>query len=564
MIAPSHNSLCEEAELYYYQFFYNESEESIPEFIVNHINQCQHCQERIDQLKAILSRPIKYSQMRHEQISSAINVMLELHFACIGKRVTCKTVKPFLPSLLEPYLKIEIPTPITAHLDKCQKCSDDLETIRELNLNRKQLHRLSELFAEKPGEDNISCSQAQAAILAVVSLAFHETNKEVLKHLCTCPDCRKLLYERRGTVCEGYLLDKGKTEEFPCESVSMADIFDYAVPYGLDPTKNQYAKFRQSITSHIRSCPTCLTKMQQLHNTVFGIVERTESEVVTIYHIDESAKVKAASESDDLYAGFPIRVEVTGREDKVKTKQPIQTIDFTTALKQKVLTKKLKPLLKTTVAAAAVILIGVILFLNIPTAKAVTVQRIYKAIEKVKNVHILKFVPDKAKPTQELWVSRTLRIYMTKTGEQWILWDLANGLRKSKHHDTNVAEMVPLNEDDIAGIETKINGTLGLIPFNDIRDIPKGAIWSRADEDDLESITQDIEVYDLILTEREYGGPLILKKWRFFVGLETNLPHRVEFYQKLATNNQYSLKSVMNVQYLSNSEMQEIIQDISL
>ncbi|GAG28141.1 unnamed protein product, partial [marine sediment metagenome] len=160
-------------------------------------------------------------------------------------------------------------------------------------------------------------------------------------------------------------------DKFPCEEVSATDIFDYVVSYGLDPADDQYAKFRKSLTSHIVTCPNCLAKMQTLHNTVYNVAERAESEVVTIYNIDESAKAEAISESDDLYAGFPIRVERANRGDEVNAGLLASTIDFGAALKQKVSAMNLKPLVKTAVAAAAIILIAAALFFNIPTAKAV-------------------------------------------------------------------------------------------------------------------------------------------------------------------------------------------------
>ncbi len=561
MIAPNRNSLCREAKLYYYDFLCDESRGLIPESISDHIEQCQHCREQIGQLKVVLSQTdgVKPEQ---GQVNSAITTMLELHFAYIGERVTCKTVRPFLPGLLDPALEIRIPTPITAHLDNCKQCSEDLEAIRELNLNRKQLYRLSQFLAEKPSDDSVSCSQARAATLCVALMIFHETSAAVLKHFCMCPNCRNALYQYRESVRTDLLHSEKAPKEFPCEEVSATDIFDYCLPYGIDPAADQYAKFQESLTSHLHSCPTCLAKMQELHHTIYNIADRAESEVVTIYHIDESAKAKAISESADLYAGFPISVEIVSREDKVDVEQPVPTIDFTTALKRKLSAVNLKPLVKIGVAVAAVILIGFALLLNTPTAKAVTIEQIYKAIEKVKNVYISSFVPDKSEPTQERWVSRTLNIYMTKTKLQWVLQDIANGLRKSKDSHTGVIDTVQLTEDDIAGIEQKISGSLGLMPFYDISEIPKDAEWRRVVDENLE-VGKGVEIYDLKWAERKYGGSAVFKNWRVFAAPETNLPQRIEGYQRLSTDSEYTLRSVIVVEYLDESEMQAVIKELS-
>ncbi len=140
MIAHNPNSLCKQAEPYYYDFLYSESRGLIPESIVNHVEQCQHCREQIDKLKAVLSQADGL-ESQQSQVGSAVTTMLKLHFAYVGKPVTCNIVKPFLPTLLDQTLGMRIPTPIVTHVYDCQQCSGDLDVIRCLNLDRKQLCR---------------------------------------------------------------------------------------------------------------------------------------------------------------------------------------------------------------------------------------------------------------------------------------------------------------------------------------------------------------------------------------------------------------------------------------
>ena len=87
MIAPNHDSICGKAKLYYYDFFFDESRGLIPEFITNHIEHCQHCHEQIDQLIVVLSQTDGI-EPEQGQVSSAITNIVELHFACIGERIT--------------------------------------------------------------------------------------------------------------------------------------------------------------------------------------------------------------------------------------------------------------------------------------------------------------------------------------------------------------------------------------------------------------------------------------------------------------------------------------------
>jgi len=560
MIAHGPKSLCKEAELYYYDFLCDESRRLIPEPIVKHIEQCLHCREQINHLEAVLSQADGL-ESQQGRVDSAITTMLKLHFAYIGKPVTCNIVKPFLPTLLGRALGIRIPTPIVTHVCDCQQCSEDLDIIRCLNLSREQLCRLSQLFADKPVGSNISCTEAQNAIPSVVPMVFSETDSEVLKHLCTCPICRKLVYKERQKLCDS-LPEYVPSPGFPCESASASDFFDYVVPYGIDPANDQYAKFRESFTLHVTNCPNCLAKMQELHKTVYGICERAESDVVTIYQIDESAKAQATSETEELYAGFPIRVDVM-RHEEVKAEQLVPAIDFAATLKQKISVKKLKPLFKTAVAAAAVILIAVVLFRNIPTARAVTLERIYEAIEKVKSVHITSFIPDKKEPVQEIWVSRTLNVYMTRTEGQLVFWDISNRVRKSKHLGTGLTEATSLTGDLIVGLKDKMSSSLDLMPFYDISDVPQDAEWGRVTDKSLEDITKGAEVYDLTWIERKHVDFVVYRKWRVFANAETNLPQKVEWYKKLATTDEFTLEAIMVVEYLDDSEMQKVIKEAS-
>ncbi len=560
MVAANPNSLCKEAELYYYDFILGEGHESIPEHIIEHINQCQNCQEQISELKVALLQADNIDPEQN-RANSATATMLKLHFTYIGKPVICQTVKPFLPTLLDPVLKIRIPTPITAHLDNCQQCSEDLDSLRRLQLNRKQLSRLSQLFAEAPSKDEVNCSQARAAILFVVLMTLREVDADVLKHICICPDCRKALYEYRQATCKEVENEKEESE-FPCEQVSASDIFDYVVPYGLDPAKDQYTRFRESLTSHIRRCPRCLAKMQQLHETVYAIAERADSEIATVYNIAKPSEARVESESPDPYRGFPINVDVIEPE-KVRVVESPFVGSSIAALRQKLRATNLRPIIKAGIAAAAALLIGIGLLLSTPSAKAVTIEQIYRAIEKVRNVYVASFIPERKEPVQEKWVSRVLNVYITKTGKHMVLWDLQNKVKKVRPLDSNSVETTVLSDNIISETRERIVGSLGLMPFDHMSTIPKDAEWHRVTNGSLKVVTENSQIYDLVWTEGRYGGSTIFKKWRVLVDPKTNLPKKTEFYQKLPAEDEYIFMSSMDVEYLSDSKMQDIIKETS-
>lgn len=559
MVVFNFSPLCKEARLYYYDFLCKKGREPIPESVISHIEQCQHCQGQLSQLTRVLSIAEGYAGSEQGQIDSDIAIVLKLHLAYIGKTVTCETIKPFLPSLLDPTSEIGIPTPITVHLDNCQKCFEDLEAIRKLNLNHKQLRRLSRLFADKPAESNVSCTEAQNAIPSLVSIVLGEVDSEVLRHLCVCPDCRGLLYQRREMVIKGLYKTKLVEKKFSCKKVSVRDFFDYVVPYGLDQVNDRHAEFRESLMSHLRTCPICLAKMQELHETIYEICERTDSDVVTIYRIDETAKARILEQPDAPYAGFPIRVDVRKQEKaEVEAESLLPAVGSGTALKQKKSRVKLRPLVKTALAAAAVVAIAAGLLLNTPTAKAVTLERIYQAFEKIKNVHIASFTPTSTEPSQELWISKTLNVYAIKTAKQYVLWDMANRIRKTKQPDGGTTDTGGLTDEAVAGIEENMDKVSGIMPFNSVSDIPPDAGWSRVDDTSTDTVN-GIEVYDLTWSKKAYDGSVEFRKWRVYADSETNLPRKVEWYRISAADGEYILSSTMVVEYVSESEVRKII-----
>lgn len=557
MIAPNPNSMCEQARPYYYDYLCGELRGHIPAEMLSHIDECHFCQAEVNRLEIVLAEAEERAAESTRQTNSASITNLRLHFAYIGASVTCNMVRPFLPSLVDPALEVGVPTPITVHLDKCEQCANDLEAIRQLNFTHKQLCRLGQLFAEKPSEDAISCSQAQAAILTVVSMVFRETKAEVLKHLCICPDCREVLYQYREKVRGELLQDQRVQQKFPCEEVSVTDIFDYCLPYGIDPANDQYAKFRLAFTPHARACPTCLGKMQELHRAVYSILEHQESGIVTRFKVvDESARDSIVSSPDDMYEDWPIEVEVLD-----KSKPEPDVIAFPQRLKQKVSAMNLRQF--RIPAAAAIILIAVgLFFFSTPVAKAVDLGQIYRTLQQIKNVCITAFAPEESKPTQEICISRALKIKMFKTETECVLLDIEGKFRKVKDLDTGSITMAKLDEEMLVKIEEAIEGPVGLLPFDDISEVPEDAEWQQVTDETIETIIPGTQVYDLVWMEKRLGGEIVHRKWRGYIDTETKLPKRVEWWIKLAIEKEYELENVMKVAYPTAVEVQAAIGDV--
>lgn len=555
MTIAESNLICKQAQAYYYEYLQGQRQEHIPAEIAAHIDKCRFCQGKLDLLKTLVAGIERYIAENPEQADSAAVSKLGAHFGYIGALVSCRTAKPFLPGLAGAGLEANVPTPITVHLDKCYKCANDLKTIRQLNLTPEQLHRLGQLLSEAPAVDTDVCVKARNALEPVGEIIFESVAAEVLRHFCICPACRKLLYNARQKRLKklGASLEQ---QAIPCEAISDADIFDYVVPYGIDPSDDRYAMFRQSLVSHLISCPKCMSKMQELHKTIYGIVERQESEVVTCFKLEEGRENPVVGCVEDMYKDWPIVVEVFNKSELASTAPDDKPRG---RVKRKVPTRKCKRFIRPLAAAAIILIVACLVFMG-PAAKAVDLGRIYGALERIKNVHFAAFIPEKTKPTQQVWISRSLNIKMSKTNSQWVLWDIKNELKKAKNLDTNLTEASKLNY----GILIQVKGTMetpwGLLPFGNTSAVPKNAEWQQVADEEIETFIANTEVYDLIWMEETVNGSAVYHKWRGYIDVETKLPMRIEWWQKYAEE-EYKLASIMKVSYPTDIEIQAVIDE---
>ncbi len=561
MIARNPYSNCIDARVYYYDFLREETRQGIPEGALEHMIQCDDCRLEIERLRTVFERLDKKIDSTQSRKNTAIATLLKLHFEHIGEPVTCETVKPFLPSMADPLLQIRTPTPITAHIDKCRECNEDLRTLRGLKLTHKQLCHLGQLMADGATQNDVSCTQVRAVIKNIASIALGETNAEILKHLCTCPECRQQLYHCRQTLRNALPEDGPSQNDWPCEAVSAADILDYCLPYGLDPADDQYADFRESLTSHLRSCPTCMAKIQDLHNTICDILERPASEVATIYHITERPiEELPISESEEPYPGFPVKVELINRHNGTARKQPAATINFSTRMRQKASALTAKPQFKA-IAIAAALMIGLSMLLRLSTATAVTYNVMSRAIKDIRNVHITN-LSDKGKIIQEFWVSRPMNTYMIKSGQDLVFYDIAHKVKKAKLGGDSVEQSM-LTDETYAAIKNKIDSSLGLLPFERLSNVPQGTTWSRVPDETLGNTEDNVEVYDLIHPAPSSTGSGVFSKDRFFINIQTGVPTKVESYRKHPTDSDYVLRSQSIVEQLTDAKFQTIVEDAS-
>ncbi|MBN2315082.1 MAG: hypothetical protein JXM79_14225 [Sedimentisphaerales bacterium] len=537
MISQNPYSNCMSARLYFYDFLHEETKTDIPESTLSHITDCPDCQAEIHRLDALLSNAKNIHDNRKNSRNTAITSLLKFHFSYVNESVTCSIVKPFLASLADPFLRLTIPTPITEHIVKCRQCRDDLHTLEDLHLTHKQLCRLGQILAQMPTEDTVSCSDARKAIPDVASMVFGRTNAETLKHLSTCPECRERLFRYR----EEWLLESSESGidpvDIPCKAISSSDIFDYALPYGIDPSDDEYAEFREPFASHLGGCPTCMSKVQELLQTIYKITERSESGVVTVYHVDE-----------------PVTAETESQQSK--------TINFTERLRQTASSPRVRLWLKASVAAAAVLVIGLSVMLNEPTVEADSWDQISTAIKNARNLHISTYYysANGEQLIEEKWFSRFFGLYMYRDKKRCDLLDFPNKLQIIRNLDNNSVEKSDLPNNELqTEIEKNTAMYLNLLPFARLSDAPKGTTWERAKGNDKKITDENSTVTDLVFTETSLRDSQRTYKRKFYIDPKKSIPYKIEIYNKTSKNEDYTLENKIIVEQISDSQMQDAI-----
>jgi hypothetical protein len=284
---------------------------------------------------------------------------------------------------------------------------------------------------------------------------------------------------------------------------------------------------------------------------------------VTCVTVEKQINEAVEPEPADLYADWPIDVQVLGKS-KIEPKISSATVLFPRLLKQRVLALNPKRFIKPAAAAAAVILVA-LLVLNAPVAKAVGLNQIYKALERIKNVCITTFIPGESKPTRERWISESLGITMVKTQREWVLWDVKGKSKKSKDFGTGSITVTEPGKDILAKAKQTMDVPWGLLPFNDVSKIPPDSKWCQAADETIETTVPDTKVYELAWMNKGLGGSAIIhRKWRGYIDVKTKLPRRIEWWEKQAEETEYRLVTIIKVTYPTAVEIRAVIREAGL
>ena len=210
------------------------------------------------------------------------------------------------------------------------------------------------------------------------------------------------------------------------------------------------------------------------------------------------------------------------------------------------------------VAAAAVILIAVGLFLRRPARDSDTVEGFYATLAGAQNICVSEFQADQTSPDQQVWTSQSLkvRLFNTGTGDQaqFALWDIGKKVQMTMYLSNVQSE--PLTAEKLLDLEKSMTPSFGVAPFFDAKDVPENARWNRVDDPAIVALIPGCAVYDLTWTASEGGSQ---RKWRVFADAKSHLPRRTELHAKSVTEAQYKLESFVVVTYPNEREIRDIV-----
>ncbi len=440
-------SICQKSMIYYYDYL-SSARDQVPDDVCDHIAECAYCQQELLSLKQIDSQ-----SDTDFTLTSAQTTHLELHFALAYQPIKCSTIKAFLPVLAIPGQQVTIATPVTTHLEHCSRCSEELKTLKELDLSVLQYGLVSQMFS------NHSIESPEA---------FSASQMEVVSEMLNRPDS--------GVVTCFRLKDPLKDE--PGESYEV-DVSTEDVPL----TKQPESK-RAEATAH----------------------------------------------------------------DTIKV-QP-------RASKQR---RFLRPL-----AAAAVLMIAALLLFQNSPLQATDIGQIYEALKNVTNVSMTQYDVDEPAPIQQTWMSRSLGIKLYKEQERFTLWDIENKTRKIYGNDAAQIQSTMLEQDAIETVAKTMDAPYGLLPFKNVSELPRGAVWEKVQSQEAGPDIEKTEIYNLFWTQKSATGNSVDYQWQCHIDAATKCPLKIMWGKKNPDTQNHELTTRIEITYPTQGQVRDIVEQAGL
>lgn len=514
---------CEEAAAYYHDLLLDPGDPSVPRSVTNHVRRCAYCRGQVERLGQMLAEAEAGDGLCQPQPDTDLVSHLSRHFACLGDEVGCRQVKPLLPTLLPASLRPRIPTPVTVHVDHCAECQRDLAALERLSLGEDQLARLGRLYAESLEGASRTCQKDQARATIPESGSLQDGGPDALMPSCVCRACRDAAYERRRRLLDQRRRDGSGAADSCDREVSMADLFDYALPdRQAGANAGRTGAGRDGFAAHLYSCSPCLSKLQALHRAIYGILDRADSNVVTVY-TTQPVEQEADTPAQAGYAGHPVHVQVTGLEPEPAAAIGGRPTAARAILAYAAASRVLRPFAKTAFLAAAMIPLVVFFWWSTRSASGLSGRQISELLAGAPVVHIQTFHPDTSgdEPTVDLWASAETIIW--KSPAEHAIYDLVNKRRFDLRAGTG-AVWVAADRTTLGRIKAMVAAEF---------DVPKpDARLERIEADTVGVTSGAVEVYELSWEEMDPRGDPIPRRWTVSLDPVSGRPLTTEFFDE--------------------------------
>ena len=190
--------------------------------------------------------------------------------------------------------------------------------------------------------------------------------------------------------------------------------------------------------------------------------------------------------------------------------------------------------------AAAVLLIGFMIFESSSSALGMSFQDFCQNILKCRNLKTTVYLENEKSPIGVYYYSSALNFYLRYTGQEYDYVDLKNGIRKNNNNSTHLS---PLQLQQFLSV----NKNLNIIPFSDLNHLPQEIKWHQ-----YKSESGEYDIYDL-----DWSGDKNYR-WRYYLDKE-GLPHKIEAFSSIGK--EARLDMIYLVEYPTDEAIKQIVKD---
>lgn len=438
-----------------------------------------------------------------------------------SNRVNCRPAQLCYYDLLDAETAGSVPDDVHDHVAKCADCQSDIDRLRNL---------LASADKRTDSEQN----RKDSAVAELLSLHFAWVDK-----LVTCTRVKPFL----PGLADSLLRIRIPTpitvhvENCPVCFQELEALRDAAL------THTQLCRMSRLLADDL-DCEAESEEVRAAFPAVADMLVRPDSGVATRFTFGESS----SSDSGGPQTSRPIEVEVIDRRQDAADDR------------QHVLIVNLKRHIGPAIAAAAVVLLGFALLFTGPAARAVGLEEVRRAIKRARNIYMTQRATGATELERERWISRPLKKYVLKVGQEWTLWDLREDSRTFKSSLDAPPEAVSFTPAELASAKSRLENPTGIRPFEYDSEVPPGAKWDKVPDAALPSGTQGCEVYDLTWTEGIDTTAVVMRKWRVFTDPLNGRPRTVEYFERLPAEAEYTPQSEYRFEYPSDAEISAIIE----